>query len=387
VSEQPRLNRPQYLGDKANVLGLAFVGDRVVVAGTGITQIKNGDGSTRRGSNLSVTAPRDPTRVTWAAPVANSAWWAVRSYDGDVIAVGNDGAWRFDLGSRRVVWHRRLDGVASTVSRIPGSKLVIVGGSFKGGLTALNAETGRVAHYAMPTVRGKPPVPNAGHSKVYRGAVSPTGRYYALVGTFTRVGARAREQAAVLRLRRHRASVTAWNPPVLQRDPDGDGYVCGAKWPAFLRGVDWSADGSWFVTGSSGGPAGPPCDTVMQWTVSRQTPVWNSPTCRDTIHSVHVIDGGRIMVGGHFKCIGTEEGAPGSPSQRPRFGIAMLNPNGTVNRWRSDKCRGVGARVIAELPGGIGVGYDCGYWGNSENENPDPTPQFPRSGFAFLPQR
>jgi hypothetical protein len=94
------------------------------------------------------------------------------------------------------------------------------------------------------------------------------------------------------------------------------------------------------------------------------------------------------MVGGHFKCIGTEFGAPGSPQQRWRFGIAMLNPNGRVAGWKSDKCRGVGARVIAELPGGIGVGYDCRFWGNEEAANPLPlqTPQFRLERFAFLPQ-
>jgi hypothetical protein len=88
---------------------------------------------------------------------------------------------------------------------------------------------------------------------------------------------------------------------------------------------------------------------------------------------------GQILVGGHMKCIGVDR-----KHQRPRYGIALLHGDGTVSRWRSDKCRAVGSREIARLPGGYGVGYDCGFWGNNEGGNPNPTPRIPLQRFAFL---
>ena len=92
-----------------------------------------------------------------------------------------------------------------------------------------------------------------------------------------------------------------------------------------------------------------------------------------------------MLVSGHFKCIGTTRGEQGNPQQEDRFGIALLNADGTVDEWKSDKCRGVGGRVLAAVQGGYAVGYDCRFWGNHEGSNPDKTEQFPLARFAFLP--
>ena len=186
------MDRPQYDGDDAVVLGIDHVGSQVIVGGRDIDQIIQGDGSIVPGANLSATAPSDPSTVTWFAPVSNPSWWDIqRLGDGhDFIAVGARGAWRFDLRSQTVVWHRALDGTATTVSRIPGTGVVLVGGSFSGALIALNAANGKTADYTLPAVTGRLDVHGAGPTKVYRGETSPDGRWYVGLGMFTGSGTR-----------------------------------------------------------------------------------------------------------------------------------------------------------------------------------------------------
>lgn len=390
LSERPSRDRPQYGGDDAVVYGIDHVGSQVIVGGRNITTITQGDGTTIPGANLSSTARRDPTTVTWTSPVSSTAWWDVTRLGNGTgfIAVAADGVWRFDLRTRTPVWHHRLGGTATTVSRIRGTGVVLVGGSFRGALVAIDIADGSTADYGLPAVTGRLDVPNAGPTKVYRGEVSPDGRWYVGLGMFTRVGEQPRQQAFELRLGQRRALVAAWHPPAFEIDPDGNGYACGTRLPQFLRDVAWSDDSAWFVLVSTGGNAKPVCDSATQWTPTSDTAGWVSPTCIDTIHSDLVIGSGPsalVLVSGHFKCIGPSRGRQGDPQQSDRFGIALLNADGSVNDWRSDKCRGVGGRVIAAVPGGFAVGYDCAFWGNHERANPDPSRQFPLSRFAFLP--
>lgn len=381
LSEHPSRTRPQYAGRRAVVLAISHVGDRVVVGGKSIKRIIQGNGRRTRGANLSATAPGNPSRVTWRAPVRNPSWWDVMPAGNgrDIIAAGRGGVWRFNLRNHRVVWHHGMRGVVTTVQRIGGTRVLLVGGDFKKALTALNLATGRTSPYNLPAVTGHLDVPNSGPTQVYRGAVNPRNTRYVIIGQFTKVGLHAHEQAAVLALGRNGARVTKWRPPVLRRDPDDDGYTCGIRWPSFLRDVAWAPNGSGFVLVSTGGPRRGVCDAASRWRADRKRPVWVSPTCGDTLNSVEFIASGRILVAGHMRCIGANRMV-----QRPRFGIALLNGDGTVSPWKSDKCRGVGGRVIARLPGGYGVGYDCGFWGNNEHANPDPSPQFPLQRFAFL---
>jgi hypothetical protein len=384
VEQAPAADRPQYLGENADVYGIDHVGDRVVVAGTGITSIRNGDGSVRSGANLSATAPGDPTRVSWVSPLGVEFWDIEPVGDGhDFIAVGEGGAYRFDLTTNTLEWQLNLGGTATTISRIPGTPNFIVGGDYSPALKVVRL-SGRInAGYSMPAVTGT--VAQTTSTKVYRGDINPQGTRYVFIGSFSDVGGAARQQAAMLDIGPKAATVAGWAPPILTADPDGDGSVCASRFPAYLRSVDYAPDGSWFVLGSTGGPAGRACDTAMRFNGARNRPAWVDETCGDTIHSVHVTDDGQhVLVGGHFKCIGQTRGTQGSPGQFDRYGMAMLNADGTVSAWKSDKCRGVGARVIASIPGGYGVGYDCTYWGNSESENPDPSPKLPLARFAFL---
>ena len=191
-SAMPSLDRPQYAGDKAVVYGIGHVGDQVIVGGSGITSIIQGDGTTIAGTNLSATAPGDPTHVTWTAPGPPRAqWWDIQPLsDGhDFIAVGTKGVWRFDLRSQAAaVWHHPLNGTATTVSRVPGTRALLVGGRFPSALIALSALNGKRSGYVLPKVSGRMDVPNAGPTKVYRGEVSPDGRWYVGLGMFTRVG-------------------------------------------------------------------------------------------------------------------------------------------------------------------------------------------------------
>jgi hypothetical protein len=377
----PLKNRPQFHGTNAVVQAIEQVGSRVVVAGTDITSYSQGNGQVVKsaGAGLTATAPGDPTRIAWTGPAGGQWWSLLPDPDGRHVYAGSStGVAKYDLQTGTRDWFRSL-GKSTTIEWVPGTSYLIVGGYFKGGIAVIRSDTGATAPYTVPTL-------SSGH--IYHADVQPAGKHWVGVGTFSKVGGLARSEVVMLTLNPTGAVVTNWDAPIAHGP--GGATPCSTRFTSYLHDVAFMRDGSAFFVDGTGGQDNGICDSVSRFDMSNLSmnaaPQWITGTCTDTFWSVGVApDDSYLLVGGHFKCIGVHHN-PTRGSFSSRFGLAALDPaTGNVLPWKSDKCRWVGTREISWVQGGVAIGYDCPFWGNSETVNPQPTKQIPRDRFAVLP--
>lgn len=362
-STSPDRDTPQF--DSGQVTAIERAGGGVYVGGLDL--------------GVGVTKVVDDRRV-WSAARGRAVWSLLRT--GRSVLVGSRaGVQKFRPPSTEPVWTHRLNRKVTSLERIRGTRLAVAAGDFTGSLEVIKIATGRTAvNYVLPRITGRC-CDNSGPTGFYRADMQPGGRRYIAVGEFTAVNGRSRSQAVMLRFGAKRARLVRWDIPLLHQE-------CGPKFPSYLRDAEWSHNGRRIAFVSSGGGRYPDrlCDvtfTADGTATGRIRPDAVSHTCRDTLHSVEwAPDDRTIFAAGHQKCA---ELTPGSFDYRPRYGIHALRASDLhLRHWRSDKCRGVGARELTWASGGLWVGYDCRFWGNDAGI---PGSQFQRSRLAFLPRR
>ena len=122
---------------------------------------------------------------------------------------------------------------------------LIISGTFPKKILAVNPASGANTGYINVAVTGSV-ASNAGPVEVYRFAVNPAGTKLVGVGNFTTVGGATHYRAFMLDLGSTAASVSAWRYTPLQQ-------MCAASsLPDYMRDVDFSPDGSYFVFVSTG---------------------------------------------------------------------------------------------------------------------------------------
>jgi beta-propeller uncharacterized protein DUF5122 len=202
--------------------------------------------------------------------------------------------------------------------------------------------------------------------------VTPDGSRLVALGNFSRVNGLERVQVAMLNLATTPVSVAPWHTlayPVL--DPaDPNATWCNSRFPSWVRDVDLSPDGSYFVVVTTG--ANRPnrlCDTAAPWETSATgtnlQPTWVNWTGGDSLTAVGVT-GAAVYVGGHPQWvnnpyIGVACGVcPGpGPGGVPREGIAALDPvNGLPFTWNPGRARNVGVYTFVGTGDGLWVGSD-----------------------------
>jgi hypothetical protein len=251
-----------------------------------------------------------------------------------------------------------------TDAAVVGGRL-LVGGTFPGKLRALNLATGANTGYINVAITGSV-AGNAGPTEVYRFAVNPAGTRLVAVGNFTSVGGQTRWRAFMLTLGAT-ATLNGWWYSPLQN-------LCAASsLPDYMRDVDFSPDGSWFATVSTGfvpqagGIGRDLCDATARFETNLANPVrptWINYTGGDTLHSVAATDVA-VYVQGHQRWLDNPQGRNSAgPGAVSRPGIGAIGPaSGLALSWNPTKDRGVGGKDLYVTSQGLWVGSDTTHIG------------------------
>ncbi len=271
VSPVPASWTPQILDGKVNVI--RQIGSRIIAGGT-FTQARNASGGTTYTRNRIVAfnattgvidtgfAPNLNGEVTSIVQVPNSS---------DVIIGGNftsvNGVTRQRLARINATTGALVTGFTANAAAIVqdmtlfGGNL-IVGGNFqringvsRGRLALVNITTGAVLPGLNLTATG---LHNGGTTNVLELDVSPDGTRLMIVGNFTAIAGEPREQIAMIDLTTSPATLADW-----QTD-DFTGQ-CHPQYATYMRDVEYSPDGSYFVVVTTGAGYYPTtlCDAIV----------------------------------------------------------------------------------------------------------------------------
>jgi len=246
---------------------------------------------------------------------------------------------------------------------------LIVAGNFGKRLVALDPATGRDTGYINLQIAGSV-AKNAGPTRVYRFAVSPDGSRLVAIGNFTSVNGVSRSRAFMADLGSSSATLSSWYYQPLANS------CRSTRIQQYLRDVDFSPDGTYFVMVSTGwvpatsdGLGRDICDAAARFetgTPNPSRPTWINYTGGDTLLSVAVV-GSAVYVGGHQRWLdnpnGRDSAGPGAVS---RPGVGAIDPGtGKALAWNPGKTRGVGTSFIYPTETGLWFGSD-GKWFNGK---------------------
>ncbi len=380
----PNIVDPEHAG--YHVEGIAQVGNEIYVGGE-FTQVQNaGGGQIYNVTNLFAFNATTGQIDTSFFPQVNGRVDTVEAgpnghsvYIGGAFnTVNGQDAKHFALvdtatGDPEAGFHASVnDGVEDAVLNngkvYIGGYFTSVNGQARGYLAALDATTGAVdADVNLSITGSRPSSHKTRPTSLAKLDVTPDGSRLVIVGNFTNVNASspARNQIALINLTTSPASVANW---------ETERYVpaCSSHFSNYIRDVDFSPDGSYFVVATTGATAiafggtplsGPLCDSSARWETSATgtalQPTWVDHTGGDTNYSV-AITGTAVYLGGHQRW---QNNYWGSDSLRPggvrRAGIAAVSPlNGIPFSWNPTRVRGLGAQALLATTDGLYVGSD-----------------------------
>lgn len=261
---------------------------------------------------------------------------------------------RLDLATGRPVrsFKPRVSGGAVTTLALRGSHLY-AGGDFtrpRAALARLDAATGAVdADFGV--VPGEPLT-----RKVRVHALALTKDRLVVDGNFTTLDGHSRPQLGVVDVSRPVARVAPWHTGVYTGK-------CMEAFPWYVRGLDVSPDGRYFVVVTTGGPRRGMCDTAARFETYASgkdlEPTWTNSTGGDSLYSVSVT-GAAVYVGGHQRWLNNPQGRDSAgPGAVKREGIGAIHPRtGKALSWNPGRERGIGVKAFYAHPSGLLVGSD-----------------------------
>jgi hypothetical protein len=396
VGADPADTTPNVLDGQVNAI--ARVGGKMIVGGT-FTQVRRGGGPILARNRIFAFDPATGTIDTAFVPSLNGNVNALEAAsDGRSVFVGGafttvNGAASSRLTKLNVADGQRVAAFTANATglvrdlELRGGRL-FVGGSFatirgqsRGRLAVVNETSGTVDPNLNLPFTG---THNGGTTNVFKFDVNPAGTRLIAIGNFTGVGGVARRQAAMLDVAAGApATVAEW-----QTNRYAD--ACAAAFDTYMRDVDMSPDGSWFVIVTTGAyRANLLCDTASRWETdasgSGLQPTWVSYTGGDTMWSVSVT-GTAVYVGGHQRWHNNpfRSNNPGADPV-PREGIAALDPvNGLPFTWNPGRTRGVGVFALYSTAEGLWVGSDTEQLGGEFHAR---LGMFPTAGGPTPPQQ
>ncbi|MCM0619953.1 PKD domain-containing protein [Nocardioides bruguierae] len=252
---------------------------------------------------------------------------------------------------------------------VVGGNFSNVGGAAHGGIVALDPLTGAVDEWMDVQASGH-------HNDSGQGAqggvgvkdvvATPDGSTIIAIGNFTDVDGYDRDQVVLLD---NNGSDVAVDPSWRTT-----GYEPLCYWWAFdsyVRGLDISPDGSYFViTTTGGGVADTLCDAAARFEVDASgqdiDPTWVDHSGGDTMWGVEITDDA-VYVGGHLRWM-NNSGASDAAGQGavPRPGLAALDTeNGLPLAWNPGRNpRGVAVFDFLDTSDGLWIASDTEYLGN-----------------------
>lgn len=278
-------------------------------------------------------------------------------------------------GAVDTAFNANLNGDVQQIRLVNGR--LLVGGDFSQRLLALNPVTGANTGYINISITGTV-ASNAGSTDIYRFAVNPQGTKLVAIGNFTTVAGQARSRAFMLNLGVASASLNAWYYQPLAN------FCAASSLPAYLRDVDFSPDGNYFVMNSTGGVpitggvGRDVCDAAARFetaVTNPSRPTWINYTGGDTMHSL-AATGSAVYVQGHFRWLDNPYGRDfAGPGAVGRQGIGAIDPaTGKALPWNPGKTRAVGGKDLLATPSGLWVGSDGAQFAGEYRNN-----------LAFLP--
>jgi PKD repeat protein len=210
---------------------------------------------------------------------------------------------------------------------------------------------------------------NGGALQVIKFDITPDGSKLFAIGNFTKVNGADRYQVVRIDLTATSATVGDWQTTRYTT-------ACASAFDTYMRDIDVSSDGSYFVIGTTGAysggvGSGTLCDGIARWETAtsgaNQQPTWVDYTGGDTLWSV-AAGGEAVYAGGHFRWFNnpfrSDSAGQGAVA---REGIAALDPrNGLPLTWNPGRERGIGAFALHATNRGLYVGSDTERIGNFE---------------------
>jgi hypothetical protein len=372
VSEDPANYTPQLVPTGAvgqpRTDALAELGD-TIYAGGWFERVSQG-GTTYNRSNI-VAFDADTGAVHAFAPDIDGRVWALAAHGGSVYIGGKfgtvNGVSRPNLvkvdaatGAVDTAFRARLGGKVNALV-VSGGRL-FAGGAFGKKLVAVNLNTGADTGFFNLAITD--PLPNAwGNVAVYAMAINSAGTQLVATGNFRTVAGQSRSRLFVANLGSSSATLSSWYY-------DGFALPCTSTNPrriAYLQGVDYSPDGSYFVVVSTGqisrtGDLGETvCDAAGRFDLNDDSaPAWINYTGGDSLWSV-AATGSAVYVQGHHTYLDNEGGWQNHPVPTAvvRRGVGAIGPaSGRALAWNPDKPAQIGGKAFIATGDGLWIGSD-----------------------------
>ena len=247
-------------------------------------------------------------------------------------------------------------------------------------MTSLNPTTGKDDRFVQLRISGHYQYPKVGNNltRVYNQALSHSGRLDLVMGDFTSVGGKKRQQIFMLRVAGHKAKVTRWT----SRDFSSH---CVTVEPFYIRAASWSPDDRTIYIATTGRnlakrrggtfPLTGLCDAAAAFPATKASvqPIWINYTGCDSLYST-AADAGTAYFGGHPRWSmnpnGCNHPGPGSYTAKglqglsPTSGALYLNSNKSNPSGYYESSRGVGADDMLITHAGLWIASDN--FGNSQ---------------------
>jgi hypothetical protein len=378
VAQTPAVGTPDVLDGVVN--SVAVVGSEVVVGGS-FTQVKEPGGPVLDRSGLFAFDPATGTIDPNFVPAIGGGQVSAVAASANGLSVFVAGAFNVVNGTAQnrlaklalatgqldPAFHATVTGTAVDTIAVAAPNLYLGGafsavdGAARGRFAAVNLASGAVNANVAVNFTTK----RRGTLRVAHMAINPAGTRLLATGTFTQANGADRNQIAMLNLTTPKVSVAQWQTNRFKP-------ACAQRFDTYIRGVDFSPDGSYFVVVDTGGYYGGPatgtlCDSVSRWpaaaTGTALQPTWIDYTGGDSLTQV-AATGTAVYVGGHQRWMNnpsvSNAAGPGAVS---RLGIAALDPvNGMPYSWNPGRNpRGTGVWALTSTADGLWVGSDTGY--------------------------